>query len=91
MEQLDCPFCKGKSSFIERVKVSNLVQIYQKYLQINISHLFMNMEYIDYLECSKCGLKYFNPLVTGDDILYRDLESKDNYYSRFDNRIEFVY
>jgi 2-polyprenyl-3-methyl-5-hydroxy-6-metoxy-1,4-benzoquinol methylase len=90
MKYSNCPLCNGVSTFIERINTDQLAEIYQKYLSIDISHQFKDVKFIDFMQCSKCGLKFINPLITGDDYFYQLLEAKENYYP-LGNKTEFTF
>ncbi|MDR3365997.1 MAG: class I SAM-dependent methyltransferase [Prevotellaceae bacterium] len=84
-----CPFCKGKSYELTRIKANELVELNENTLHVsNIANLFGDVQYLAYCVCETCGLKYFNPLITGDDNFYRQLESNDWYYLH-DDKIEY--
>ena len=85
-----CPFCSGTSAFVEKISTSQLIDIYQKQLSIDIYHQFKDIKFIDFLQCEKCKLKFINPLITGNDYFYRVLESRENYYPQ-SNKTEFVF
>jgi 2-polyprenyl-3-methyl-5-hydroxy-6-metoxy-1,4-benzoquinol methylase len=90
MKYANCPFCNGTSLFVEKVSTNQLIDIYQKYLSIDISHQFKDIKFIDFLKCEKCGLKFINPLITGDDYFYQKLESMESYYPQC-NKTEFIF
>lgn len=85
-----CPFCSGTSAFVEKISTSQLIDIYQKQLSIDVYHQFKDIKFIDFLQCEKCKLKFINPLITGNDYFYRVLESRENYYPQ-SNKTEFVF
>ena len=53
-----CPFCSGASAFVEKISTSQLIDIYQKQLSIDIYHQFKDIKFIDFLQCEKCKLKF---------------------------------
>lgn len=85
---MNCPLCCSERNInIEKIKKSDLIKLYNKHLRIDVSYL---VKYdIDYYECVNCGLKYFFPLITGDEKFYADLQKFDWYY--MDDKYEYEF
>lgn len=88
MGLLNCPSCKANSILIDKIKVKDLVKLYKKKYQIDINNQFKGIETINYLECKECGLRYFDPIVSGDDTFYKSLQEEDWYYLH-DDKTEY--
>lgn len=74
-----CLLCdSSQSRVLERIESSRLAQAYQSELGITVS---LPGDEIRYLECAKCGLRYFAPQATGDEAFYGELQRIPWYYS----------
>jgi 2-polyprenyl-3-methyl-5-hydroxy-6-metoxy-1,4-benzoquinol methylase len=56
-------------------------------LNIDVSYL-INQD-IDFCECQNCKLRFYNPLITGDEKFYNSLQKFDWYY--MDDKEEYQY
>jgi len=85
---MKCPLCKSKDiQQIERVKKNDLVSLYKKLTDIDFSYL-INQD-IDLCECKNCKLRFYNPMITGDEKFYNSLQKFDWYY--MDEKEEYIY
>jgi SAM-dependent methyltransferase len=85
---MKCPLCE--SNKIQKLEVVNkcaLVELYKKITQIDFSYL-INQD-IYYCECEDCKLRFYNPLITGDERFYNSLQKYDWYY--MDEKEEYHY
>ncbi|MCL0107951.1 class I SAM-dependent methyltransferase [Peptococcaceae bacterium] len=81
-----CPLCENEDiKIIEKIEQKYLVYLIQKLTGINFSYL-INQD-IDYCECKRCKLRFFYPMVTGDEKFYNSLQKFDWYY--MDEKEEF--
>lgn len=85
---MKCPLCESKKTKkLETVYKKDLVYLYKKMFDIDIGYLIN--QNIDYFECQECKLRYFDPLITGDEKFYNALQKFDWYY--MDEKEEYVY
>ena len=78
-----CPSCYSDHfKVVDSVPVFTVIDGYrQKHLDIDISSLMQSHgDRIDLLECSKCELRWFWPMVAGDADFYEQLQRHDWYY-----------
>ena len=74
-----CPLCDGNSvKKLEGIKKSDLIKLYQKLTGVNFAYL-INSD-LSYCECEQCGLRFYYPLITGDEKFYNALQKFDWYY-----------
>jgi len=85
---MKCPLCENTNiKKLETVKKDDLVQLYKRMTGIDFGYL-VNQD-INYCECQKCKLRYFDPLITGDEKFYNALQKFEWYY--MDEKEEYVY
>ncbi|MDY0193869.1 MAG: class I SAM-dependent methyltransferase [Aliarcobacter butzleri] len=85
---MKCPLCESKKVIkLETIKKNDLINLYQKMTDIDFGYL-INQD-IDYCECQECKLRYFDPLVSGDEKFYNALQKFEWYY--MDEKEEYVY
>lgn len=85
-----CPLCQGSLKCLDSLSVKDLSLLYLKKYNMNIKMLFGDALSLTYVQCKNCGLKFFNPIVTGDDEFYGLLE-KENWYYLHDDKFEYIY
>ncbi|MFT4746611.1 MAG: SAM-dependent methyltransferase [Congregibacter sp.] len=74
-----CPLCKSDEiKKIETVSSKRLLILYKKLTKIDFSYLLDDD--LRYCECQNCKLKYYDPLITGDETFYNTLQQFDWYY-----------
>lgn len=84
---MNCPLCKGIDIiYLERIDNKYLIRLYKKMLSKDFSYLINSS--ISYCECQNCNLKFFTPLITGDEKFYNCLQELDFYY--MDDKEEFI-
>jgi SAM-dependent methyltransferase len=78
-----CPLCGAESATErERIRVADLDGEYQRQLKVSIVAEFPpGLSEIRWLQCSACGLGYFNPGIAGSARFYADLGRSQQYYS----------
>ena len=84
-----CPLCKNE--YIKLIQVINskaLIKMYNKMLGKDFGYLFDKD--ISFCECQNCKLKFFDPLVTGDENFYTALQQFDWYYQKYKSEYGFV-
>lgn len=85
---MNCPLCKQEQiKVLEKIKNNDLIFLYQKMTDIDFSYL-INQD-IDFCECQTCKLKFFDPLITGDEKFYNTLQKYEWYY--MDEKEEYHY
>ncbi|WP_373032452.1 class I SAM-dependent methyltransferase [Sulfurovum sp.] len=76
---MNCPLCESNDiNTIEKIDAKSLIKLYEKMTDIDFSYLIY--QDIEYCECQHCKLRYFNPLITGDEQFYNSLQKFDWYY-----------
>jgi len=76
---MNCPLCLSSSiSELETIGRMELVKLYEKLTQVNFSYLLTSN--LNYCECQVCKLRFYDPLVTGDEKFYNALQGYDWYY-----------
>ena len=85
---MSCPLCKNKSiTELEVINKNELSILYKKLTGIDFSYLLK--EDLKYCECDKCKLRFYNPMITGDEKFYNALQKFDWYY--MDEKEEYLY
>lgn len=76
---MNCCLCKSKEvRKLEAVDKKLLSLLYYKLTKTDFSYL-LNRE-MTYCECNVCKLKFFHPLISGDEKFYNSLQKFDWYY-----------
>jgi len=79
---MKCPLCNSvKTKNVQNIKVYDIVKLYKKKLNFEVSHYFTT-ENIIYAKCNECFLEFFYPPSAGDEIFYSSLSKEDWYYSK---------
>ena len=74
-----CPLCNGsKKGRVESVNVKDLIDLYKNMTGYDSSHLFGDRLTLE--DCGVCGLRFFSPMVAGDEGFYNSLQKYDWYY-----------
>ena len=77
---MKCPLCKSKNiEVLENINTKELIKLYKRNLNIDVSEYFNNKKLI-YNRCNNCDLRYFYPLTSGNELLYKQLQVYDWYY-----------
>jgi len=90
---MNCPLCKCEDiKLLEVVDKGLLSTLYEKRTKIDFSYLIT--ENLNFFECQKCKLRFFNPLIIGDEAFYNSLQKFDWYYleekSEYDEAIKYI-
>lgn len=84
---MNCPLCGGnETKVLESVDSKELMKQYKSLTGEGFGYLLERD--IEYRECEKCKLRYFDPLITGDEKFYNSLQKFDWYYP--DEKEEFL-
>lgn len=87
---MDCILCGNKDvDNIGKIDIKSLIKLYLKMTNIDFSYLFNENIKLMYNQCNKCGLKYFTPLIVGDEKFYNSFQENDWYY--MDEKEEYQY
>lgn len=87
---MNCPACQSqKAETLERVSVSDLVDLWARAMQMDVSSYFRGVREIAFKRCVACDLRFFDPPCPGDDVFYERLQSIDWYY--MDDKPEYEY
>lgn len=84
----NCPLCDSKNIvLIDHLNKNTLVNAYQKMTKQDFSGIVN--EDISYCKCNNCNLKFFSPLVTGNEEFYNSLQHLPWYY--VDEKEEYLH
>ena len=84
----NCPLCGSTHTHkIDNINKDRLRAVYLKDYATDIGHLVT--EDLSLYHCDDCDLKYFDPMITGDQNFYADLQKFDWYYK--DDKLEYDY
>ncbi len=79
MDTKICPLCLNSDViFQEKLSKEKLQKHFKKFCGNRFGYLIN--EDFELLKCTKCSLKFFFPLVTGDELFYNTLQKFDWYY-----------
>ncbi|MEW4983209.1 MAG: class I SAM-dependent methyltransferase [Cycloclasticus sp.] len=82
-----CPLCESnKINIIELIGRESLINLVKKLTDEDVSYLFDSD--LNYCACNRCKLKFFNPLIVGDEKFYNSLQKLDWYY--VDEKAEYL-
>lgn len=74
-----CPLCESSNAeFIENIDRKYLIKLYKKLTGKSFNNLLDRR--LEFYRCASCGLKYFYPLIVGDEDFYASLQLIDWYY-----------
>lgn len=76
---MNCPLCESKNTkVLETIDKNELSSLYRNFTNKDFSYLIT--QDLKYRECQQCKLRYFDPLITGDENFYNSLQKFDWYY-----------
>ena len=85
---MNCPLCKNEDViYIDTINKNELIFLYKKTFNVDVSYLIK--ENINYCECKRCSLIFYDPLITGDEKFYNAFQKFDWYY--MDEKEEYMY
>lgn len=85
-----CPLCASDNAKeLEKIKIAELDALYCREAGYSVAPLFNGAEVLTLCRCEKCDLRYFYPIVGGDEEFYENLQKFDWYY--FDDKPEFKF
>lgn len=73
-----CPLCHSNHiDIVESLSVQDLNHLYLKSLNIKTA---LKSDHLNYLQCQSCSLGFFDPMETGGEEFYEQLQENDWYY-----------
>lgn len=70
------------------LSVNDLVAGYRRFFKLDVSACFIGLDRLLEKHCRSCDLRYFWPVVTGDERFYASLSSRSWYY--MEEKPEFI-
>lgn len=87
---MQCKLCLNRNAItLQSLSVADLETLYGNNHQLPIRRLFKE-DKIDLAECPDCGLRFFSPCITGDEVFYNGLQSASWYYVDSKHEFDFV-
>lgn len=85
-----CLLCKSnQTKVIQTIPTSEIVRLYRDEISLDINSELASYSTIDAVHCLECDLVYFQPMATGSETFYENLQNLEGtYYS--DLRPEFL-
>jgi 2-polyprenyl-3-methyl-5-hydroxy-6-metoxy-1,4-benzoquinol methylase len=84
----NCLLCNSDDIIeVGSVQVKEIAKKYLKIFNADITNLFSYHE-IKLIQCRSCDLKFYSPLVPGDENFYAVLQQSENYYRK--NKEEYI-
>ncbi len=84
---MNCPLCKSENiKELEKINQIKLVQLYESLTKVDFSYLIQKD--INYCVCKNCRLRFYDPLITGDEKFYNSLQNFEWYY--MDEKEEYL-
>jgi 2-polyprenyl-3-methyl-5-hydroxy-6-metoxy-1,4-benzoquinol methylase len=85
MNNVTCPLCNAMSvDLIETISTHEIEYQYKKNFAVSTNFY---AEKVHYFACNECNLGFFNPMSTGSELFYEQLQKFDWYY--MSNKAEF--
>jgi len=85
---MSCPLCESvQIKNLEEINKDDLTKLYKKMTGIDFSYLINKN--ITFCECENCKLRFYSPLIIGDEKFYNSLQKNDWYY--MDEKEEYHY
>ncbi len=84
---MQCPLCKSNNIEIIEIVPEAVLKRLCAESEIPVEHLLYKD--IELRKCCDCDLRFYYPLITGDEFFYNALQKSDWYY--MDDKEEYVY
>ncbi len=85
---MNCPLCGSQVTI--QLEIIQGIQLERLYLRLTgVSFGYLLNQDISQMLCEKCGLIFFDPMITGDEAFYASLQKIDWYYMT--NKKEYQY
>lgn len=89
IKDIICPLCNSdKIKYIDKINKIELIKLYYKLTKVDFSYLICNE--LNYYECLKCGIRFYYPHITGDEVFYNALQKIDWYYMNEKNEYNYA-
>lgn len=76
---MKCPLCNYNDIIkIDTIDKNSLVELYKKFTKVDFSYLLK--QNINFYECQVCRLRFYYPVIIGDEKFYNSLQKFDWYY-----------
>lgn len=86
-----CPLSKSlEVELIEKISVKDIVKLYYKSFNFDISLEFKNLQEIKLYYSHESDLIFFNPSVTGSEFFYEKLQNFEWYYMEQKNEYDYA-
>lgn len=86
-----CPLCGNTiKSKIESVKTIDISNLYRRVYKKDIDYIWRGVKELEYVLYPKCGLRFFDPIISGDDDFYKIL-LEDEWYYLHEGKTEYDY
>ncbi len=84
---MNCPLCESvQINNLEEINKDDLTKLYKKMTGVDFSYLINKN--INFCECGNCKLRFYDPLITGDEKFYNSFQKFDWYY--MDEKDEYL-
>jgi 2-polyprenyl-3-methyl-5-hydroxy-6-metoxy-1,4-benzoquinol methylase len=84
-----CSLCCGPNvNEISCISFETIKNGYKKIYDISID--YEDIDSFSLIKCSDCGLMYYSPAVTGDELFYRELQKNNWYYLKEKPEFQFA-
>ena len=77
-------------TFLERLSVRSIINLYKKRFNVDVSYLFNNLDTIEYREHNQSGIKFFEPAISADSVFYDKMQKLDWYYQEMKSEYNTV-
>jgi len=76
-----CPFCSASGAVeLESASVQDLDRLYQRLYKAPVARLFGEHRSLSLMSCTACDLRWYEPMIGGDEDFYNTLQHKSWYY-----------
>ena len=79
-----------KYEILQKIPARQMVKHFKSSFGLDVTEYFSGIDVLEYREHLKSGVKYFYPLVTGDEIFYEQLQKFDWYYQKNKDEYDFA-
>jgi 2-polyprenyl-3-methyl-5-hydroxy-6-metoxy-1,4-benzoquinol methylase len=83
-------FKKNNSVLLQKIDPYLIIKLYKHRLGVDIQNYFMDIDRLEYREHIESGIRYFYPLITGNESFYEQLQDHNWYYQKHKNEYDFV-
>lgn len=83
-------FLESESIVLDHINTNKIIESYSKHLAVDVRKYFHEIPTLEFCEHKESGIRYFWPLITGDEDFYEQLLKHDWYYQKQKNEYDFV-